>query len=44
MKKIFSSIDIGSDSIKIVVCEYFQNRLNVLASTKENQMELEMVL
>ena len=34
MKKIFSSIDIGSDSIKIVVCEYFQNRLNVLASTK----------
>ena len=34
MKKIFSSIDIGSDSIKIVVCEYFQNKLNVLASTK----------
>ena len=34
MRKIFSSIDIGSDSIKIVVCELFQNKLNVLASTK----------
>ena len=45
MKKIFSSIDIGSDSIKIVVCEYFQNRLNLHAITlKANQMELEMVL
>ena len=36
MKKIFSSIDIGSDSIKIVVCEYFQNKLNVLASIKKS--------
>ena len=34
MRKIFSSIDIGSDSIKIVVCELFENKLNVLASTK----------
>lgn len=34
MRKIFSSIDIGSNSIKIVVCELFENKLNVLASTK----------
>ena len=34
MKQIFSSFDIGSSSIKIVVCEYFEHRLNVLASVK----------
>lgn len=34
MRKIFSSIDIGSNSIKIVVCELFEGKLNVLASTK----------
>ena len=33
MRKIFSSIDVGSSSIKIVVCELFENKLNVLAST-----------
>lgn len=32
MKKIFSSVDIGSNSIKIVVCELFDEKLNVLAS------------
>lgn len=33
MKKIFSSIDIGSNSIKIVVSELFEDKLNVLAAT-----------
>lgn len=33
MKHIYSSIDIGSDSIKIVVCELFKNKLNLLAAT-----------
>lgn len=33
MRKIFSSIDIGSNSIKIVVCELFQEKINVLAAT-----------
>jgi len=33
MRKIFSAIDIGSNSIKIVVCELFENKLNVLSST-----------
>ena len=33
MRKIFSSMDVGSSSIKIVVCELFENKLNVLAST-----------
>ena len=33
MKHIYSSIDIGSDSIKIVVCELFKNKLNLLAAS-----------
>ncbi len=33
MKKIFSSVDIGSSSIKIVVSELFNDKLNTLAST-----------
>lgn len=33
MKKIYTSVDIGSDAIKIVVCEFFKNRLNLLAAT-----------
>lgn len=31
MKHIYTSLDIGSDSIKIVVCELYQNKLNLLA-------------
>lgn len=33
MKHIYSSIDIGSDSIKIVVCELYKNKLNLLAAS-----------
>lgn len=33
MKHIYTSIDIGSDTIKIVVCELYQNRLNLLAAS-----------
>ena len=33
MKHIYKSLDIGSDTIKVVVCELFQNKLNVLAAT-----------
>ena len=33
MKHIYTSLDIGSDSIKIVVCEIYQNKLNLLASS-----------
>ena len=29
MKHIYTSVDIGSDSIKIVVCELFKNKLNL---------------
>lgn len=32
MKKIFSSVDIGSSTVKIVVLELFNGKLNVLAS------------
>lgn len=33
MKHIYTSLDIGSDSIKIVVCELYQNKVNLLASS-----------
>ncbi|MEG1647388.1 MAG: cell division protein FtsA [Bacilli bacterium] len=33
MKRIYNSIDIGSDTIKIVVCELYKNKLNLLAAT-----------
>ena len=33
MRHIYTSIDIGSDSIKVVVCELYQNKLNLLAAT-----------
>lgn len=33
MKQIYSSVDIGTDAIKVVVCELYQNKLNLLAAT-----------
>jgi len=33
MKHVYTSIDIGSDTIKVVVCELFQNKLNLLATS-----------
>ena len=32
MKHIYTSLDIGTDTIKIVVCELYQNKLNLLAA------------
>ncbi len=32
MEHVYASIDLGSDTIKIVVCELFKNRLNLLAA------------
>lgn len=32
MRKIYSCVDIGSNSIKIIVCEYFEKKYNVLSS------------
>lgn len=34
MKHIYTSLDIGTDTIKIVVCELYQNKLNLLAANK----------
>ena len=34
VRHIYSSIDIGSESIKIIVCEFYKNKLNLLATTK----------
>lgn len=36
MKKIYTAIDIGSDTIKFVVGEYYKNKVNILASHEEN--------
>lgn len=33
MKHIYTSLDIGSDTIKVVVCELHQNKLNLLAAS-----------
>ena len=35
MKKIYTAIDIGSDTIKFIVGEYFNNKVNVLACHEE---------
>ena len=33
MKYVYTSVDIGSDTIKVVVCELFNNKLNLLAAS-----------
>ena len=33
MERVYASIDLGSDSIKLTVCELYQNHLNLLAAT-----------
>ena len=33
MKRIYTSVDLGSDTIKIVVAEFYQGKINLLAST-----------
>ena len=33
MERVYASVDIGSDSIKVVVCELYHNHLNLLAAT-----------
>ena len=35
MKKIYTSIDIGSDTIKFVVGEYFKEKVNILYAHEE---------
>lgn len=41
MRKIIASIDIGSDSIKLVVGEFFENRLHILSACKTETHGLE---
>lgn len=33
MKHIYTSIDVGSDTIKLVVCELYKNKINLLAAS-----------
>lgn len=35
MKNIYTSLDIGTDTIKIVVCELYRNKLNLLAASSK---------
>ena len=46
MKNIFTSIDIGSDNIKVVTCELYNNKLNLLAasSMKSKGVKLGMIV
>ena len=40
MKNIYTSVDMGSDTIKVVVCELHKNRLNLLAYLLLDREEL----
>lgn len=42
LKNIFTSIDIGSDSIKIVTCELHNNKLNLLAASSVKSKGIRM--
>ena len=33
MKRIYTSVDIGSDTVKVVVCELYKNKITLLAKT-----------
>lgn len=46
LRNIFTSIDIGSDSIKIVTCELYNNKLNLLAasSVKSKGIKMGMII
>ena len=33
MEHVYASIELGSDSIKLAVCELYQKHLNLLAAT-----------
>ena len=33
MKHIYTSVDIGSDTIKVIVCELCKNKLNLLGAS-----------
>ncbi len=46
MKHVYTSIDIGSDTIKVVVCELFNNKLNLLAasSVKSNGIKKGLIV
>lgn len=42
LKNIFTSVDIGSDSIKIVTCELYNNKLNLLAASSVKSKGIRM--
>ena len=44
MKNIFTSVDIGSDTVKVVTCELFNNRLNLLAASSVKSKGIKMGL
>ncbi len=42
MKKIYAAIDLGSDSIKVMVCEETRHKLHVLASTSVRSLGIRL--
>ena len=42
MKNVFTSIDIGSDTVKVVTCELYNNRLNLLAASSVKSKGIKM--
>ena len=46
MKNVYTSLDIGTDSIKVVVCQLYNNKLNLLAasSTKSEGIKKGLVV
>ena len=44
MEHVYASMDIGSDTIKVVVCELCKNRLNLLAATSTKALGIKKSL
>lgn len=46
LKNIFTSVDIGSDTVKVVTCELYNNKLNLLAasSVKSKGVKMGMIV
>ncbi|HPF83016.1 MAG TPA: cell division FtsA domain-containing protein [Bacilli bacterium] len=42
LKNIFTSIDIGSDNVKVVTCELYNNKLNLLAASSIKSKGIKM--
>lgn len=44
MRHIYTSVDIGSDSVKVIVCELCKNKLNLLGASSVKSKGIKRVL